>query len=162
MSRTITAPTRSETIALAEKLGWTVDADGPIVWATTARKRVTVFFPTTDPWEAPAERVRLSHRGTDGQWAPDVELADPEVVWALRNVFDGVYCTRCGEVASAPATDWLRAQGLTELTADNKWQFYWERGDRTPEDYGDAPIPGDWAAFGSWNHSGLCDACAAK
>lgn len=63
----------------------------------------------------------------------------------------------CGREKAAPATDWSKSRGVP-FDDKNKWQFYWERGDSRPEEYGDN-IPEHWAPFGSLEHSGFCEHC---
>ena len=65
-------------------------------------------------------------------------------------------CIDCGGEALAPTSDWSQSRGVP-FDNDNKWQFYYERGDSHPEEYGD--VPQHWAPFGSWESSGFCKNC---
>jgi hypothetical protein len=65
-------------------------------------------------------------------------------------------CVDCGGQTLAPANDWSQSRGIP-FDNNNKWQFYYERGDSRPEEYGD--VPEHWAPFGSWESSGFCKDC---
>ena len=80
-----TIMTREATCKLADAHGWdTEGSDGPMVYAVKSTgHRVTIYFPANDAWKGAPQRVLLSHRGINGDWVEPVELAEPDVRWAL-------------------------------------------------------------------------------
>ena len=65
-------------------------------------------------------------------------------------------CIDCGGETLAPTSDWSQSRGIP-FDGNSKWQFYYERGDSHPEEYGN--VPDHWAPFGSWESSGFCKDC---
>ena len=71
-------------------------------------------------------------------------------------------CVGCGGQAMPPCEDWAMSRGHTiegyPMPLEQRYQFYWDRGDMAPEEYGE--VPSHWGPFGNWSEpSGFCENC---
>lgn len=137
---TLTHITRDETAALAESRGWSIEADGPFIWACKNRTRLTITFPTDDPYQGAPESVKVSYELTDGTWN-EVTLATPDVDGALEDL---------GQESMAPFTEWALEHGYhpNDRSQEVRWHWHYSTGTGDPGDWED--VPAEWGEFDGW------------